>query len=327
MRESGGGRVVAGDPAVFGQALRELLADPDRAEIGARGRRFVAERFGWPGVARADGDGVSSTCASALPEADRPMNPLAPVSVMIFTLNEEIHLPSCLEALAWCDDVIVIDSFSTDRTEAICRRARRALPSARLRGLRRRSATGRWIRGAAPRLGPRPRRGRTRAAGTGAELAARRRSAPATVGAYRVRRRFYMWGRWLRYSSLYPTWVVRFVHKDRVRYVDRGHAETQEVNGDIRDLKHDLIDENLKGIDEWFERQNRYSRRTRNTSCARAALPVDWAGLVSAMRCAGGASLKQLAARLPFRPALYFLYSYVFRRGFSTAGTDWCSAG
>ena len=40
-----------------------------------------------------------------------------PVSVMIFTLNEEIHLPSCLDALSWCDDVIVVDSFSTDRTQ------------------------------------------------------------------------------------------------------------------------------------------------------------------------------------------------------------------
>jgi len=49
------------------------------------------------------------------------MTPAAAVSVMIFTLNEEIHLPSCLAALEWCDDVIVIDSFSTDRTEALCR--------------------------------------------------------------------------------------------------------------------------------------------------------------------------------------------------------------
>lgn len=52
VRESGGGRVVSGDPAIFGQALRELLEDPERADIGARGRRFVAERFGWAGIAQ-----------------------------------------------------------------------------------------------------------------------------------------------------------------------------------------------------------------------------------------------------------------------------------
>ncbi len=87
-----------------------------------------------------------------------------------------------------------------------------------------------------------------------------------------------MWGRWLRYSSLYPTWVVRFVRKDRVRYVDRGHAETQEVDGEMLDLENDLIDENLKGIDEWFERQNRYSTKDAEYELARADVPVDWAG-------------------------------------------------
>ena len=52
VSESGGGRVVDGDPAIFGGALKELLDDPARAEIGARGRRFVAERFAWASVAR-----------------------------------------------------------------------------------------------------------------------------------------------------------------------------------------------------------------------------------------------------------------------------------
>jgi len=51
VRASGGGRVAPGDPSVFGPALRALLDAPDRAEIGARGRRFVSERFGWATIA------------------------------------------------------------------------------------------------------------------------------------------------------------------------------------------------------------------------------------------------------------------------------------
>jgi len=43
-----------------------------------------------------------------------------PVLVMVFTLNDAIHLPSCLAALAWCDDVNVVDSFSSDTTESLC---------------------------------------------------------------------------------------------------------------------------------------------------------------------------------------------------------------
>lgn len=53
------------------------------------------------------------TAASAAPQ----------VSVMIFTLDEEIHLPSCLASLAWCDDVIVVDSFSRDRSREIAEAA------------------------------------------------------------------------------------------------------------------------------------------------------------------------------------------------------------
>src|SRR4051812_23306130 len=43
-----------------------------------------------------------------------------PFTAMVFTLNEEINLPACLDSLARCDDVIVIDSFSNDATRAIC---------------------------------------------------------------------------------------------------------------------------------------------------------------------------------------------------------------
>ena len=43
------------------------------------------------------------------------------VSVVILTLNEEENLPGCLEGLSWCNDVVVFDSHSTDRTEQIAR--------------------------------------------------------------------------------------------------------------------------------------------------------------------------------------------------------------
>src|SRR3977135_1134203 len=38
------------------------------------------------------------------------------VSVLILTLDEEINLDACLDSLCWCDDIVVFDSFSTDRT-------------------------------------------------------------------------------------------------------------------------------------------------------------------------------------------------------------------
>ncbi|MBK8684865.1 MAG: glycosyltransferase [Bacteroidetes bacterium] len=38
------------------------------------------------------------------------------ISVVIITNNEERNLPRTLEQLRWCDDVIVVDSYSQDRT-------------------------------------------------------------------------------------------------------------------------------------------------------------------------------------------------------------------
>ena len=239
----------------------------------------------------------------------------AAVTAMIFTLDEEIHLPSCLASLAWCDDVIVVDSGSCDRTAGIAREGGARLFEHPFTGfgdqrnwaLANTAPKNAWVLvlDADERVTP-------ELADELREVAA---SAPPEAAAYRVRRRFHMWGRWLRHSSLYPSWVVRLVRVGRVRYVNRGHAETQVVDGATLDLRNDLIDENLKGIDEWFERQNRYSTKDAEHELQLQAAPA-LGGLLSGDPLVRRAALKSLAARLPARAPLYFLYSYVLRGGF-----------
>jgi glycosyltransferase involved in cell wall biosynthesis len=51
------------------------------------------------------------------------VNERLPVSAVILTLNEENHLPTCLESLSWADQIVVVDSGSEDRTVAIARGA------------------------------------------------------------------------------------------------------------------------------------------------------------------------------------------------------------
>jgi glycosyltransferase involved in cell wall biosynthesis len=238
------------------------------------------------------------------------------VSVMIFTLNEEVHLPHCLNSLKWCDDIIVVDSFSTDRTEEICRKNEVRFFQNKFEGF------GKQRNWALENTSPKydwilvldaDERVPDELAGEMAEIA---QANPPGVGAYRVRRRFYMWGRWLRYSSLYPTWVVRFVHKSRVCYINRGHAETQEVQGEILELKNDIKDENLKGIDEWFERQNRYTTRDAEYELSRESVPMKLTAFFSTDPLVRRASLKRLAVHIPGRALWYFFYSYVIRLGF-----------
>lgn len=239
-----------------------------------------------------------------------------PVSVIVFTLNEEIHLPHCLDCLSWCDDVIVVDSFSTDATESIASKygARwfqhgfEGFGSQRNWAFENIDIKNDWvlILDADEKVTP----------DLAEEMCAIARVSQPGVGAWRVRRRFYMWGRWLRYSSLYPNWVVRFVHKDRVHYINRGHAETQEVQGETRDLESDLIDENLKGINEWFDRQNRYSSKDAQYELDQYGDALNLGDFLSGDPMKRHAALKRVSWRLPFRALTYFVYSYVFRLGF-----------
>lgn len=238
------------------------------------------------------------------------------VSVIIFVLNEELNLPHCLDSLEWCDDVLVVDSFSTDSTLKIC--SDRNIPltqhefsgfgSQRNWALENLNIENDWvlILDADERVPPE----------LAQELCELAETSSDHVGAYRIKRRFHLWGKWLRHSSLYPTWVVRFIHRDRVRYIDRGHAETQDVNGTIGEIKGYLIDEDLKGLDAWFERQNIYSHADALFELQLERSTSYWKDVFSTSPLRRRAALKAIASHLPFRGALYFLYCYVFRLGF-----------
>lgn len=237
-----------------------------------------------------------------------------PVSCLVYTLDEEINLPHCLASLHWCDDVVVVDSYSKDDTEAIARacgarfvqHAFTGFGDQRNWSLEEIPLKHPWalILDADERVPPE----------LAAELAERLPGVPPEVAAFRVRRRFHLWGRWLRYSSLYPTWVVRLVRIGRVRYVNRGHAETQEVDGRIESLERDLIDENHKGIEEWWARQNRYSSQDARYELSQPTAPLRDLFAPDPLR--RRAALKRVARSLPARPLWYFLYAYVLRLGF-----------
>jgi len=250
----------------------------------------------------------------------------SPVSVMIFTLNEQVHLPSCLDALQWCDDIIVVDSFSSDNTRAICeergvrffQNAFTGFGNQRNWALDNTSPKHPWllILDADERVTPE----------LAVEMSEIAGKDPAHIGAYQLRRRFYMWGKWLKYSSLYPSWVVRFIRLDRVRYINRGHAETQEVQGEIGNLQHDLIDENLKGIGDWFDRQNRYASKEAEYELDQEKKGLRPSELFSSAPLVKRAALKRLAGRMPARGLIYFSYSYFLRFGFmdGKAGFVFC---
>ena len=243
------------------------------------------------------------------------MNERIPVTVMVFTLDEERNLAACLRSVSGFAETIVVDSFSTDRTLDIAREhgarvvqhAFAGFGSQRRWALEHASPSYEWVLvlDADERVPP----------GLAEEIAEVLARPDPRVGAYRMRRRFHLRGVWVPRASLYPSWVVRLVRRGRVQFVDRGHAETQEVEGEIAPLANDLIDEDHKGIEAWLVRHARYAVREAEHELALERAPAPRRDLVARDPLARREAAKAIARTLPLRGIAYFLYAYVLRGG------------
>jgi len=244
------------------------------------------------------------------------------ISVLVLTLNEEENLPRCLESVRWSDDVVVFDSFSTDRTVELARAAGARVYQHAFGGYGAQREAARtevaykypWVLAVDADEEP------------DAELVAevqqvaRARGGPA---AYRMRRKDHFQGRWIRHSTLYPSWFVRLYRPDRVRYDGRGVHEYPAVDGPLGELRGHLLHHSFrKGLGDWMRKHVRYAEleAAENLKALSAGgIPwheaLHWWDPVHRRRF-----LKDLSCRLPCRPSLRFLYMYLIRGGFLDGG-------
>ncbi len=180
------------------------------------------------------------------------------VSALILTLDEEINIAACLESLSWCDDVVVLDSRSTDRTCAIA-----AEHGARVvtRAFDNWSAHQNWAvthiefrhpwvlyLDADERCLPELR-----------DDVLRHAIESAPEAAFRVRRKDFFMGRWLKHAQLYPTWLVRLFRPQRIRY-ERLVNPVAVVDGPIGELSGHIVHYPFShGVSHCIARHNRYS--------------------------------------------------------------------
>ncbi len=237
------------------------------------------------------------------------------LSVLILTLNEECNLTDCINSVRWSDDIVVLDSFSTDRTVMIAKEMGARLVQRRFdnyaaqrnAGLNEVSYKYPWVLmlDADERVTP--------------ELCVEMRSATdtaePTISLFHMRRKDYWFGQWLRRSSGYPTWFGRLV---RVGYVtvEREINEEYVAHGESRFLKEHLIHYPFnKKVSYWLERHNRYSSMEAASLLVERREKLVVQGLWSVNPVARRKTMKQIAYRLPGRPLWIFLYLYVMRGG------------
>lgn len=248
------------------------------------------------------------------------------VSILILTLNEEANLPDCLRSVAWSDDIVVLDSFSSDRTVTIAeelgarvvQRAFDTYAGQRNAGLNEVQYKHPWVLmlDADERVTPELRR----------EIERATAAASWNVCLFHMRRKDYWFGQWLRRSSGYPTWFGRLIRVGRVT-VRRDINEQYVTDGESRFLEEHLLHYPFnKGIAYWFERHNRYSSMESVALMEERQQTLLLQGLWSRNPVMRRQTMKQIAYRLPGRSLVTFGYLYFVRRGFldGRAGLRYC---
>jgi glycosyltransferase involved in cell wall biosynthesis len=235
-------------------------------------------------------------------------------SILILTFNEERSLPRCLATARGCDDVVVLDSGSTDRTVEIARAAGARVftrPFDDFAGQRnhaQREIPFRhpWVfhldadESMTPELGAECR------------TAALRRD----VDGFFVAPKMIFRGRWIPRCTDYPADQARFVRAPEFGFVQAGHGQREAPAMRLGRLASNYL-HHLDVDDEeaWLAKHRRYAAAEAAAHFA-AADGVAWRDLVAGDRRRRRRALKQLSYGFPGRPALRFLYQYALRGGF-----------
>jgi len=237
------------------------------------------------------------------------------VSILILTLNEEINLPACIDSCAWSDDIVVFDSMSEDRTLQVAQEKGARVVQRRFDNYaaQRNAALTTvdykhpWVImvDADERVTPELAREVAEAVG----------GASPDIAMFRMRRKDYFLGKWLRRSSGYPTWFGRLVRVGRIR-VEREVNEEYIADGGVQYLDAHLHHYPFNnGIAYWFERHNRYSTMEAAAKVNVRNEPIAVAALMGRDPIDRRRALKQMLYRMPLRPMIIFLYLYIVRLG------------
>lgn len=250
-----------------------------------------------------------------------------PVSVIVLTFNEEANIGRCLDSVAWCDDVVVLDSHSTDATREIiaAKHARIELrvfddyASQRNHALKTIQYKHAWVLMLdADEVVPEDLRQEIQAVLTRDD---------ADVTLYRMRRKDYFMGTWLKHSTSYGSlWFGRLMRLGRV-WVERSINEEYHTDGATRDLQATLVHYPFnKGLSAWFDKHNRYSSMEAELIMSGGGRNWQWGELYDRDPVTRRKALKALVYSLPGRPLLMFFGRYLVAGGFldGRAGLMFC---
>jgi glycosyltransferase involved in cell wall biosynthesis len=215
------------------------------------------------------------------------------LSVTVITKNEAKNIEECLRSVAWAQEIIVLDEFSTDGTADMAKGLGARVYQESWKGFAGQKnsavekATGDWILSldADERI-----------------TAPLRKEIEETIGrnnafhGYFIARKNFFSGRWIRHGGWYPDYCLRLFKKSSGRFEERAVHEKVLVEGPTGYFKNPLEHYTYRSVADYLIRMERYSRLAA-LEIAEGNPPLLWSALT-------------------LRPAFTFLNMYLLRGGF-----------
>jgi len=232
--------------------------------------------------------------------------PRSTLSVAIITLNEAGNLARTLDSVRFADEIVIVDSGSTDGTVEIAKSFGAKVFSEAWKGfaLQKNSAIdkcmGTWV------LSLDADEELTNELQTEIShmLEADAQNAPQVDG-YRLRLRHVFLGRWMRHGGYYPDMKLRLFRRvtssGTAQFTDRLVHESVAVAGRVETMKEDFLHHGYPNLEIYLEHMNRYSTLGARIVAAKGKISRSWLAF---------------CWNVALVPLLTFLWNYLFRLGF-----------
>ena len=216
------------------------------------------------------------------------------LSVVIITFNEEANLRRTLASVVWADEIVVVDSGSTDRAGEVAESFHAKFYVEPWKGFaaQKNSAlaktTGDWLLSLDADEEVEP--------ALAEEIRTVLAANPSVAGFWIPRKNFFL-GRWIKHGGFYPDPKLRLFRRSAGTFEDRAVHEDIRIDGTTASLKNTLLHHASPTLENYLEHMNRYSSLGAQMATEKHARGFSFLDIV-------------------VRPKLTFFYNYFLRLGF-----------